>query len=177
MHILLALVGVLTFIAVWYWRLRMITGAARHGYNAARKAAGRRRLPAPSHGRRTGLSAVHDPREAAAIMMLEVARTPGGTISDKRDAAIRAEMIDHFGFTPDQAEQLLAHAAWLTRQAPASRKIVEQMSRVVLAAPDMTMKDYDDLSSMLENVAVADGKVSSAERDLIQIWRNRAGLN
>ena len=75
MHILLALISLITFLAVWYWRIKMISGAARGGYEAAKTVAN---LPR-KHGfrnkaRKAGLRAVTDPREAAAIMML---KSPG----------------------------------------------------------------------------------------------------
>lgn len=177
MHILIALLGFLTFIAVWYWRLKMLSGAARGGLDAARGVANLpRKLSFQHRSRKGGLAVVTDPREAAAIMMLEVARTRG-PVNDKQEAAIRAEMIDHFGFTDAQAEEMIVQAGWLSRQSPAPHIVIGRMSDVVIRTPGMGPKDFDDLSSMLENVAVADGDVSVDERDLIQIWRQKAGLN
>ena len=177
MHILLALLGILTFIAAWYWRIKMISGAARGGYDAAKTIAN---LPR-KHGFRhrtgkTGLKAVTDPREAAAIMMLEIARTRG-TVSDTQEAAIRTEMVEHFGFSEAEAKDWLIEAGWRSREAPAPHAVMARMSDVIVRTPGMGPKEFDDLCAMLENIAVADGKVSAEERDLIQIWRRKAGLN
>ncbi len=177
MHILLALISLITFLAVWYWRIKMISGAARGGYEAAKTVAN---LPR-KHGfrnkaRKAGLRAVTDPREAAAIMMLEIARTRG-TISDTQEAAIRTEMIEHFGFTDEEAQEWLTEAGWRAREAPAPHAAMARMSDVIVRSPGMGPKEFDDLCAMLENVAVADGRVTTDERDLIQIWRRKAGLN
>lgn len=177
MHILIAILGILTFIAGWYWRLKMLHGAARDGYNAARGLANKpRQLSFKHRARKGGLSVINDPREAAAVMMLEIARTRG-SISETQEAAIRAEMIEHFGFSDAEAQALLAQAGWMTRNAPAPHVVMGRMSDVVTRTPGMSAREYDDLASMLENVAVADGDVSVEERDLIQIWRQKAGLN
>lgn len=177
MHILLALIGIVTFLAVWYWRIKMISGAARGGYDAAKRVANMpRKLNFQHKARKGGLDVVKDPREAAAVMMLEIARTRGA-VSEMQEAAIRAEMIEHFEFTDAQADDMITQAGWLTRQSPASHVVMGRMSDVVVRSPGMGHKEFDDLASMLENVAVADGHVSVEERDLIQIWRQKAGLN
>ncbi|MEM5515855.1 TerB family tellurite resistance protein [Henriciella sp. AS95] len=177
MHIFLALLGFLTFIAVWYWRLKMLHGAAKDGFNAAKGLANKpRELSFKHRARKGGLSAVQDPREAAAVMMLEIARTRGA-ITEKQEAAMRAEMIEHFEFSDSDADEMVTQAGWLTRNAPASHVVMGKMSDVIVRTPGMSHKEFDDLASMLENVAVADGDVSVMERDLIQIWRRKAGLN
>ena len=177
MHILLALIGIISFAAVWYWRIKMISGAARGGYEAAKTIAN---LPR-KHGfqrraRKIGLKHVRDPREAAAVMMLEIARTRG-TVSDTQEAAIRAEMMDHFGFSDAEAQDWLTEAGWRAREATAPHAVIARMSDVIVRTPGMGPKEFDDLCAMLENIAVADGHVSTEERDLIQIWRRKAGLN
>lgn len=177
MHILIALLGLLTFIAVWYWRIKMISGAARGGYRAAKTVANMpRKHRFQTRARKTGLKAVSDPREAATIMMLEIARTRG-TVTDTQEAAIRAELIDHFGFTDKEAQDWVVEAGWRLREAPAPHAVMSRMGDIVVRTPGMGMKEFDDLCAMLENIAVSDGKVSAEERDLIQIWRRKAGLN
>ena len=177
MHILLALIGIISFLAVWYWRIKMISGAARGSYDAAKTVVNfPRRHRFRQRAGKTGLKAVNDPREAALIMMLEVARTRG-TVGDTQEAAIRAELIEHFGFNDAEAQDWLTQAGWRLREAPAPHAVVARMSDIITATPGMGPKEFDDLCSMLENVAVSDGHVSAEERDLIQIWRQKAGLN
>ena len=177
MHILLGLISLITLVAVWYWRLKMISGAARDGYQAAKGVANLpRKRSFQNRARRLGLKAVSDPREAAAVMMMEVARTRG-VMTEAQENAILTEMRVHFGFSEDDAEAMLAQAGWLSRNAPAPHAVMDRMSDVVIGSPGMGPKEFDDLCAMLENVAVADGTVTTAERDLIQTWRRRAGLN
>ena len=87
-----------------------------------------------------------------------------------------AEMIANSGVETD-AEALYAKAGQLSRQAPAPHAVIARMSEVVINSPGMGPKEFDDVCAMLENVAVADGEVTTIERDLIQIWRRKAGLN
>lgn len=177
MHILLAIIGVLSFLAVWYWRIKMISGAARGSYDAAKTVVNfPRRHAFRKEAGRTGLKTVTDPREAAAIMMLEVARTRG-TVNEAQEAAIRAEMIEHFGFSDSQAQAWITEAGFRLREDVAPHAVITHMSDVITGTPGMGPKEFDDLCAMLENVAVSDGDVSTEERDLIQIWRQKAGLN
>lgn len=176
MHILLGLIGLITLLALWYHRIRMISSAARGTYRAAKGVAGRSRKRSETTAGRSALSGVSDPRQAAVIMMMQVARTRGAS-SDRQDTTIREEIKAHFGATDAEAEDLIANAGWAARRSPPPRNVMEQMSDVVLKSPGIGPKEVDDLCAMLENVAVADGKASTAERDLIQVWRRKAGLN
>lgn len=177
MHILLAILGVVTVLALWYHRIRMISSAARGSYRAARTLAGRRadkRTPPKHDGTRLG--SVTEPRQAAVIMMLQIAG-PDGVLSDRQDAAIRDEIKAHFGYSERDAEDLMAKAGWAVRNAPPPQKVMARMSDVVIHSPGMGPKEFDDLCAMLENIAVTDGRANSNQRDLIQIWRRKAGLN
>ncbi|MCZ4296851.1 TerB family tellurite resistance protein [Henriciella marina] len=176
MHILLAILGVVTALALWYHRIRMISSAARGSYRAARGIAGRARKGAPPKPDGTLLGSVTDPRQAAVIMMLQIAG-PHGTISDRQDAAIRDEIRAHFGYAEMDAEDLMAKAGWAIRNAPSPQRVMARMSDVVIHSPGIGPKEFDDLCAMLENVAVADGRANTGQRDLIQIWRRKAGLN
>ena len=172
MHILLALIGFITLLALWYHRIRMISTAARGTYKAAKGITNRAR----KSRRGQGLASITDPRQAAAVMMLQIARTRGA-VTDRQDAVIREEMKAHFGLSSEEAEQMIAQAGWASRQSPPPHAVIARMSEIILSSPGIGPKDYDDLCAMLENVAVADGRATTAERDLIQIWRRKAGLN
>ena len=177
MPVLLALIGIISFIAVWYWRLKMMSGVARDGLDAARGVANLPRKMAFRHkSGKSGLSVVTDPREAAVVMMLEIARTRGA-ITAAQETAVKAEIVDHFDFDDEDADALIVQAGWLSREAQAPHVVMSRMADIVIKTPGMTRKDFDDLASMLENVAVSDGHVSDEETDLIHIWRQKAGLN
>lgn len=177
MHILLGLISLITLAAVWYWRIRMISRAASDGYRLAKGVANRpRRIQERNGTRKQSLKAVNDPREAATVMMLEVARS-AGPLTKAHENAIMIEMRVNFGLSETDAEALYAKAGQLSRQAPAPHAVIARMSEVVINSPGMGPKEFDDVCAMLENVAVADGEVTTIERDLIQIWRRKAGLN
>ena len=109
-------------------------------------------------------------------MMMQIAG-PDGPLSDRQDAAIRDEIKAHFGYSEMDAEDLMAKAGWAVRNAPPPQKVMARMSDIVIHSPGMGPKEFDDLCAMLENVAVTDGRANSNQRDLIQIWRRKAGLN
>ena len=82
-----------------------------------------RKLKFRNLARKNGLQVVEDPREAAAIMMLEVAQARGA-LTERQEAVIRAEMIQHFEFSEADAEGLIKQAGWLARDAGAPHAVM-----------------------------------------------------
>ncbi len=175
MHILLGLLGIATFIAVWYYRLKMLRGAAEDGMKAAETLAN---LPRKMRFRKMalkgGLDVVDDPREAAAIMMLQVAEARGA-VTATQEAAIRAEIMQHFDFNEADAEQLLRQAGWLSRGSDPHASI-RRMTDLIVASPGMGPEQLTDLDSMLLNVTEAEGVATPEQTELVTTFRQRAKL-
>ena len=176
MHILIMIIGIITAISVWYWRLQMLSRAARDGKDMLDTATNLpRKLSFQRKAGKGGLRLVNDPREAAAIIMLEIARA-GGEVSREQKAVITARMMREFDLGVEDAEALITHAAWLTRQAPASDAVIRRMTDLILKTPGIGPKEIVDLDEMLVAVSEAEGEPSKEQLVLLQAYRDRAGV-
>ena len=176
LHILAAIFGVITFIAVWYWRLKMLSGAAREGMKMAEAAVNLpRKMRFRSMTRKGGLKVVEDPREAAAILMLEIAQARGA-LTQRQEAVIRAEIMQHFEFDEADAQSLITQAGWLARDAGASHAVMAKMTDFVIKSPGMGSKQLVDLDGMLVFVSEAEGSPTGDQLDLLTIFRQKADL-
>ncbi len=176
MHIILGIIGFLTFIAVWYFRLKMLSGLAKDGLKAAETVANLpRKMRFQRKAGKGGLQAVADPREAAAILMLEIAQARG-TLTERQEAVIRAEIMQHFEFTEADAASLITQAGWLSRHAGAAHAVVTRMTDFVQNSSGMSAKEMVDLDGMLVIISEAEGNPTSEQLDLLAIFRQKAGL-
>lgn len=177
MHILFGILTIVTFVSVWAWRLRMAKGVARKGVDMARTAANApRRLSFKYKAGKGGLALIDDPREAAAIMMMEVARARGGPLTDLQADAIEAECREAFNMNEIQAEELVAHAAWVTNDAPKPQDVMNKLSRTIVSSPQLGPKEIVDLDGMLVAVSEAEGTPTRDQLALLQVFRDKAGL-
>jgi uncharacterized tellurite resistance protein B-like protein len=176
MHILGLLIGLIGFIAVWYWRLKVLRDVARDGRKIAETVANLpRKMRFKNRSGKAGLSVVDDPREAATILMLEVAQARGA-LTGNQEATIRAEIMHHFDFTEADATELMAQAGWLSRNGGAAHVVVARMTDFIKQVPGMGNKELVDLDSMLVAVSEAEGAPSPSQLDLISQFRQKASL-
>jgi len=176
MHIIVALLGILGFIAVWYYRLKTLRDAAQDGRKAIETVANLpRKMRFKNKSGKGGLAVVDDPREAAAILMLEIAQARG-TLTEKQEAAIRGEIMHHFDFPEEDANALIAQAGWLSRNAGASHVVMSRMTDFVRQSPGMTPKELVDLDGMFVTISEAEGNPTDAQLDLLTIYREKTGL-
>tara|TARA_R110000744_G_scaffold27699_1_gene67380 strand:+ start:124 stop:705 length:582 start_codon:yes stop_codon:yes gene_type:complete len=177
MQFLIGILGILVAIGVWSWRLRMARDGAREAVNLARSAANLpRRLAFKYRAGRNGLDLIDDPREAAAIMMMEVARARGGPLTERQSDAIADEIMRHFSFSQDEARELVAHAAWVTNKAPLPQETMRRLSQKIVGDRYLGPKEVVDLDGMLEAVSEAEGTPTRDQLALLQVYRDRAGL-
>ena len=176
MHIIAAIFGILAAISIWYWRLQQASRGARHVAEATKTVANMpRRLAFKYKSGKGGLALIDDPREAAAIMMMEVALARGA-LSEAQNQAMIEEMMRHFSFTKSEAEDLVAHAGWVNRSTPAPHVVMEKMSALILKDSGLGPRQIVDMDSMLVLVSEANGLPTEEQLSLIQIFRNKAGL-
>ncbi len=176
MHIILTLIGIISLISVWYWRLQMLSRAAKGGLDVAKTAANLpRRMAFKRQAGKASLSIIDDPREAAAVMMMEIARARGPMTQNQQDV-MQGEIMRNFQFSRDDADALIGHAGWVGRDAPAPHAVMERMSKLVLGSASLGPKELVDLDGMLVAVSEAEGTPSGEQLQLLQIYRNRTGL-
>lgn len=176
MHIIVGIIGILTFIFVWYSRLKMLGDAAKSGkkaFDTAKNLPRKRRFQAKA--RKGGLDIVDDPREAAAIIMLEIALARGA-LTDRQEAALRAETMINFELNEKDADRLITQAGWLARDAGASHVVVGRMTDFLSKVPGMGERNLRDLEQMILSVVDAGGSATPKQEDLLAIFRQKAAL-
>ena len=129
MHIVILILGILTTIGIWSWRIQMARRGAKVAMDAARTLTNApRRFAFKYKAGRNGISLIEDPREAAAVMMMEVARGREEPLTERQARIIDDEMMQNFSFTQAEADELSAHAAWVTNSAPDPQRAMRKLS-------------------------------------------------
>ncbi|MGF1552265.1 MAG: TerB family tellurite resistance protein [Paracoccaceae bacterium] len=163
MPFILALLGVLSVAAVWYWRVKMAREAGGELLDAAAdvRAAVRRfgyRRRADVHP----ADAVEDSRLAAAGVMAAVAGVDGALSRAEIDA-IAAEARRVFGAGPAEADEIAAFGRWVAGQCGTPEEAVRRLTRAIRRlAGDAA---GPDLVAMAERVARADGALPNERQD------------
>lgn len=177
MHILLTVIAILSAIAVWAWRIRMARRGLQEISDLAKTAANApRRLAFRYRAQKGGIDLIEDPREAASIMLMMMALAKGETLSPRQSDVIETEIATQFDFSPAEAEEMAAHAAWVTASQLPGPEEMRRMSRMIMTAPQLGPKEIVDLDAMLVAVSEAEGLPSRAQLALLQIYRDTAGL-
>lgn len=177
MQFLVLLLGLLATIGIWSWRIRMAREGAREAAKLAQSAANMpRKLAFRYKASKNGISLIQDPREAAAIMMMEVARARGGPLTAAQSAAMDREIMRHFEFTQDEADELTVHAAWVTNSAPPPIETMRKLSQLIVSSSVLGPKEVIDLDAMLVAVSEAEGLPTRDQLALLQVYRDKAGL-
>lgn len=176
MQFLAILIGFFGFIAVWYWRIKALQQVAKDGRKVAETVANLpRKMRFKNKSGKGGLAVVDDPREAATILMLEIAQARG-TLTERQEAVIRGEVMHHFEFTEADANALIGQAGWLSRNGGASHVVMSKMTDFVRQSPGMTGKELVDLDGMLVAISEAEGDPTDSQLDLLTIYRDKTGL-
>lgn len=176
MHIIAAIFAIVSAILVWQWRVQRAAELARDLEGAARTAANLpRRFAFKRRSGKKGLDLVDEPMEAAAVLMVELARTDGLLSRDSREV-IETLCREEFSLQAEDADALIAHAQWLVREAPVSDAVFRRMSRFLLNHRDIGPEQIVDLDGMLVAVSEADGLPGTEQLALLQIFRDTVGL-
>jgi len=161
MHILVAIVTMLGIIGVILWRLHMAAEAAKGLAETANDARGLfRRWRWQRKFAGNPLDLVEDPREAAVAMMVAVAQSDGA-MTDRERQVIKAELVARIGATEGQADELLAHGRWLTRDVRDIDYCLDKLAPLIKrqCSPDQNR----DVLAMLSSVANAEGDPGEIE--------------
>ncbi len=177
MHILLGLIAILATIGFWVWRLQMAKRGLDVAVDVAKTVANApRRLAFKYKSGKGGLDLIDDPREAAAIMMMQVALARGSPLTPLQGDIIEAEIREHFQYTPGDAEDLAAHASWVCQSCPPAQETMRRLGNLIINASQLGPKEVVDLDAMLVAVSEAEGVPTRAQLALLQVYRDLAGL-
>jgi uncharacterized tellurite resistance protein B-like protein len=162
MHIILAILGAA---AAAFWAFTYFVGAAREGREAARDVVGAFR--GAKWSRKVGqrlIESLTDPREAAAVLLYQIAAYDGA-VTDRQRQAIVADMKKAFAADDETAEGLFAFARAATGQindaANSLRKILKPVEEA--CSPE----ERRQLIDMMLKAAEIEGPVSDAQSRLI----------
>lgn len=176
MHILIGLMGLIAAVGFWIYRARDAARGAQELADLAGEAANLPRKMRFQHkARKKGLAMVEDPREAALILMLGVART-AGEVSLEQKSIIRTQAMQHFQVNEDEAEELLARAAWASSDLANPDNAITRM--IDLIAQSVSDNERAGMLDMLRAVARAEGEenVTPEQANFISRCRERLGL-
>lgn len=166
MSILLGILGAMGALGLLLWRLHMAAEAAKGIAETASDARGlfrrwrwQRKFAADT------LDLVKDPREAVAAMMVAAAQYDGA-MTERERAAILTALTGVLGATPGQAEELLAHARWLTKDSHDLDRCLIKLTP--LLRQSCSPEQLSEVVAMVTRVADADGRPGEAIRSSLQ---------
>lgn len=162
MHIVLALLGAL---AAAFWAFTYFVNAAQQGGDAVRDVTGVIRRGRWNRRIDQRLAEnLSDPREAAAILLYQIAAYDGA-VTDRQQSAIVEDMRQAFEADEETARSLFAFARMAAGQlndaSNSARKILRPVAQVCTEAEKATLID------MLERTAEIEGPPSEIQRRLI----------
>lgn len=162
MHIL---VGFLVAAAGAFWAFRYFTHAAREGRDALRDVKGLYRSGKWSRQiDRRLIENLEDPRDAAAVLLYQVA-SYDGAVTDRQKAAMIAEMRGAFAADAESAEALYAFARMALGQINDAGNSLKKILRPVVAS--CTPEERKSLVAMLLRIAEIEGPISELQHRMI----------
>jgi len=124
---------------------------------------------------RAHLDRLDDPREAASVLMLNLAQA-GGAVSAACKATIHEIILSEFQLTDADGDALLMHAGWLLRGAQDPVEVMRDMTLRILESPGIGAKEVIDLDGMLVAVSESEGRPSEDQLVLLQVFRDVSGV-
>jgi hypothetical protein len=178
MHILAGLFAIITLIAVWYWRIKMLRDAAGEAGKVVQTVANApRRLAYRFKASKDGLALIEDPREAAAAMLVAMALARGGeTLSEAQSKLFFSQVQATFGFTKAEADDLLAQALFIHRSTGDAPLLMNKLSSLILQSSALTQIEKTEFYAMLVGMSECGGLPVREQIALLQIYQSKAGL-
>ncbi len=162
MHILGILLAAMGTIGIILWRLNLAAEAAKGLADTAADARGLfRRWGWQRKFAKDPLDLIQDPREAAVAIMIAVAQSDGA-MTERERAAILAEAMSRFGANKKQAEELLAHGRWITREARDPDNCIRKLAPILERC--CASEQRADVIEMTARVASAEGSPGDIEQ-------------
>lgn len=162
MHILIAVLGAL---AAAFWAFTHFVNAAREGNDAVRDIKGAFRGAKWSHkvGQRL-IESLSDPREAAAVLLFQVAAYDGA-VTDRQRRTMVAEMGRLFDADEETAQSLFAFARAATGQINDAANSLKKILKPIEDA--CSTNERRDLIDLMLKTAEIESPVSDAQNRLI----------
>lgn len=137
---------------------------------ALREAQNYRRRQTEKSASRTGLvETLTDPREAAAILLVQVAAYGDGQVTVEQKARITSLMAEHFGSDDEEAEGLFSFGRMAVGQIG---DVMDSLGRLLRPIRDsLTLEEMKGLIGMMSAVAACEDRPDPEARRLIEETR------
>ncbi|MCF6292860.1 MAG: TerB family tellurite resistance protein [Robiginitomaculum sp.] len=174
MTMLIGLLTIIGGIAALMWKISLGIQAAKQIGGVAKQVANLpRKMKFRSQTGKADVQLITDPREAAALLMLSVARA-GGQVTKSQKDTILNQITGHFKLSTTNAEELLTHISWLSKDLPGADSAIAKMSDTLMQS--VSNKELIELEDMLMQVAHADGKPTSAQKQILNQFAKQVGI-
>lgn len=173
MKIILVLVVVLALSGL-IWRLLMAIKEARQTKDADFSAESlSQQLIERRKSASKGSNFITDPREAATVLMVEIART-NGDISDAQRHEIVLTLIDQLKFDEDLALSIIKHVDWATKEESGMEFLHRRMAKLLKAK--VSEADLIELDFMLVQISEVEGQPTPDQLRIIATFRQITGI-
>lgn len=181
MHILAIILGILG--AAFWWALRISANRKNIG-DAANMARGaviqaknmpRQRRFRKAHNK-SGFDLVETPVEAAAVLMIMIARAGNSRrIDDSERSVIEAQLTANMHLSADDADGTIRQMDSLTHNIVLPESSITPMTKVLREF--IGREDAQDLANMLAQVASAEGEPDLNQKEFLRQFREGFDLN
>jgi len=173
MHIVIAVLIAVAGILFWLGRAaqgaREIADTAQEISNIPRKMRYRKKA-----GKR-GLALIENPVEAATVLMISIARMENvGRVSDDQASGIATQLAAHMQLERADAEDMILQMRSLTQQLKQPSSTLYPM--VDLLRDNIDRQDAQELSAMLQDIAVIDSPINADQINFIRRFEERMGI-
>jgi len=173
MHIIISIFVAIGAILFWLSRAannaRDVADAAQELSNLPRKLRYRKQAG------KQGLDLIEEPVEAAAILMISIARMDGlRRVSDKQAEAISGQLETQMLLPADDAKDMVIQLRSLTQYLKQADSTLFPM--IKLLQTKVTKSEAKDLSSMMLDVAATDDPVNEEQSNFIRRFEERMGI-
>jgi uncharacterized tellurite resistance protein B-like protein len=169
---LFAILAILGGAAFWWWRLKMIGDAANDVSDVAGRAWGKyKRNKFRKKVEDAPLQSIEDPAAAAVVMMYAMARE-AGPLTDKVEAAIRAEVANTMKIA--DPNEIIAFSKWAASHATDASNITLRYAKLWTSA--LSLDERRDFLGMVERVTAAAGPSDNTTRAKLEKLSERLGL-
>lgn len=172
-----AAIAILTSLAVLVFWLSRAASNAHHITDAANELANLpRKRRFMKNADKHGTDLIDDPREAAAVLMVAVARLRGdGRVNDEERGKMIALLHEYMAIDPAEGEDFIDNVRWLTRDYKQADSVLRPM--VNFLRKTISSSEADDLAHMITEISLADGSPTTDQVHLIKKYREYMGLN
>ncbi|NHK28899.1 hypothetical protein FF098_013335 [Parvularcula flava] len=166
MHFIIAILGVIAAAAFWLYRIKLGAVAGREVYDEVKGAVRKGQWSRKADARL--IETLSDPREAAAILMVQIA-SYDGEVTFGQKARIENLMLTNFQCEADEAQGLYSFGRMAVGQINDAANSLRHILKPIQEKLDSSEKA--DLVQMLDTVAEVEGEPNDRQRHLIAAVR------